>query len=92
MANVVVGNQRVLDAVKADPAAHALFSNFQRSHPSDTTVAVVVNGSLVKGRANGKSNCNTINIRILTYIYTQCIWLKILVEAAGVRGTKEKAK
>ena len=45
VATVLVGNKRVLDAVHADPTAHARFSTFQAQHPNDTTVAVVVNGS-----------------------------------------------
>lgn len=50
-ATVLVGNKKVLDAVHADPAAHAKFSTFQAQHPNDTTVAVVVNGILKLGLA-----------------------------------------
>jgi len=51
VATVLVGNKRVLDAVHADPTAHARFSTFQAQHPNDTTVAVVVNGILKLGLA-----------------------------------------
>jgi len=50
-AQVLVGNKRVLEAVQADPSAHSKFSNFQQQHPDDTTVAVVVNGTLRLGLA-----------------------------------------
>jgi len=49
-ASVLVGNHRVLEAV-ADPGARSMFANFQRCHPHDTTVAVVVNGTLRLGMA-----------------------------------------
>ncbi len=47
-ATVFVGNKKVLEAVDADPTAFAKFTTFQGQYPNDTTVAVVVNGNLMR--------------------------------------------
>lgn len=47
-ATVFVGNKKVLEAVDADPTAFAKFTTFQGQYPHDTTVAVVVNGNLMR--------------------------------------------
>ena len=44
----LVGNKKVLEAVDADPTAFAKFTTFQGQYPNDTTVAVVVNGNLMR--------------------------------------------
>lgn len=47
-ATVFVGNKKMLEAVDADPTAFAKFTTFQGQYPHDTTVAVVVNGNLMR--------------------------------------------
>ena len=48
---VLLGNRKALDMVSADAAAHERFAEFQKVHVNDTTVALIIDGTLQFGLA-----------------------------------------